>query len=306
MSSFDFAPLLAPGLPPPAAKWNGFPKYNFVGGHNDPDHVPVDKLIAAVTAVLAARRRDACDLWPGKRPAGLPAAARVSCRKAQAHRGHCLHGRRDPDHLGIAAGARSGQRRSAVARRHDHHRSRNLSGRAQSLDAARRQCRRHSARRRRHAHGRARGRARRSQAPRRARQIHLYRPDRAKSDRHDLDRSAPRRNAAARRAARRADLRGRLLFRSDLGRPAAAGALRHEQARRRHPYRLVLKIDRAGVARRLHRRRRGPILSRMLALKTDAGSGALEQMVLGEFCPAHFDAHVPRTQRAACARSSKR
>ena len=32
---FDFAPLLAPGTPAPAVKWNGFPKYNFVGGHND-------------------------------------------------------------------------------------------------------------------------------------------------------------------------------------------------------------------------------------------------------------------------------
>ena len=39
------------------------------------------------------------------------------------------------------------------------------------------------------------------------------------------------------------------------------------------------------------------LLSRMLALKTDAGSGALEQMVLGEFCPAHFDAHVPELTR---------
>ena len=35
----------------------------------------------------------------------------------------------------------------------------------------------------------------------------------------------------------------------------------------------------------------------MLALKTDAGSGALEQMVLGEFCTAHFDAHVPQLTR---------
>ena len=32
---FDVAPLFAPGTPAPAAKWNGFPKYNFVGGHND-------------------------------------------------------------------------------------------------------------------------------------------------------------------------------------------------------------------------------------------------------------------------------
>jgi 2-aminoadipate transaminase len=40
-----------------------------------------------------------------------------------------------------------------------------------------------------------------------------------------------------------------------------------------------------------------PLLSRMQAIKTDAGSGALEQMVLGEYCPAHFDAHVPPLTR---------
>jgi 2-aminoadipate transaminase len=39
------------------------------------------------------------------------------------------------------------------------------------------------------------------------------------------------------------------------------------------------------------------VLSRMLALKTDAGSGALEQMVLAEFCAAHFTDHVPRLTR---------
>jgi 2-aminoadipate transaminase len=33
---FDFAPLLAPGTPAPAVKWNGFPKYNFIGGHTTP------------------------------------------------------------------------------------------------------------------------------------------------------------------------------------------------------------------------------------------------------------------------------
>src|SRR5262245_1016159 len=49
---FDFAPLLTAGLPPPAAKWNGFPRYNFIGGHNDTELVPVDRLIAAATAVL--------------------------------------------------------------------------------------------------------------------------------------------------------------------------------------------------------------------------------------------------------------
>ncbi len=49
---FDFAPLLPPGLPAPAAKWTGLPKYNFTGGNNDADQVPVEGLIAAATAVL--------------------------------------------------------------------------------------------------------------------------------------------------------------------------------------------------------------------------------------------------------------
>jgi hypothetical protein len=29
--ALDFTSLLAPGLPPAAAKWNGFAKYNFIG-----------------------------------------------------------------------------------------------------------------------------------------------------------------------------------------------------------------------------------------------------------------------------------
>src|ERR1700731_257545 len=51
-AAFDFAPLLPAGLPAPAAKWTGLAKYSFVGGNNDPDQVPVDGLIDAVTAVL--------------------------------------------------------------------------------------------------------------------------------------------------------------------------------------------------------------------------------------------------------------
>jgi 2-aminoadipate transaminase len=48
----DYAPLLRANLPAAAAKYNGFPKYNFVGGHNDADSVPVDDLIAAASKVL--------------------------------------------------------------------------------------------------------------------------------------------------------------------------------------------------------------------------------------------------------------
>ncbi len=54
-ATFDFEKLLRPDLPPAATPWSGFPEYNFVGGHNDADSVPVDDLIAAATTVL---RRD--------------------------------------------------------------------------------------------------------------------------------------------------------------------------------------------------------------------------------------------------------
>jgi 2-aminoadipate transaminase len=50
--SFDFAPLLRPGLPPPAAKWSGLSKYSFIGGNNDAEQLPVEGLIAAATTVL--------------------------------------------------------------------------------------------------------------------------------------------------------------------------------------------------------------------------------------------------------------
>ena len=49
---FDFTPLLPAGLPAPAAKWTGLARYSFVGGNNDPDQVPVEGLIEAVDAVL--------------------------------------------------------------------------------------------------------------------------------------------------------------------------------------------------------------------------------------------------------------
>jgi 2-aminoadipate transaminase len=54
---FDFSPLLAPGTPAPAARWTGAPKYNFTGGNNDPDGVPLEGLMAAAHSVLAREGR---------------------------------------------------------------------------------------------------------------------------------------------------------------------------------------------------------------------------------------------------------
>jgi 2-aminoadipate transaminase len=51
-AAFDFTPLLPAGLPAPATRWTGLAKYSFIGGNNDPDQVPVDGLIDAVNTVL--------------------------------------------------------------------------------------------------------------------------------------------------------------------------------------------------------------------------------------------------------------
>jgi len=56
-AAFDFTPLLPAGLPPAAARWNGRVKYDFTGGNNDPDALPLDGLVAAADAVLRREGR---------------------------------------------------------------------------------------------------------------------------------------------------------------------------------------------------------------------------------------------------------
>jgi 2-aminoadipate transaminase len=57
MAAFDFTPLLPAGSPAPAARWSGLAKFSFVGGNNDADAVPVEGLTAAVNAVLMREGR---------------------------------------------------------------------------------------------------------------------------------------------------------------------------------------------------------------------------------------------------------
>ncbi len=54
---FDFTSLLPAGLPPPAVRWTGRVKYDFTGGNNDPDSLPLAGLIAAADAVLKREGR---------------------------------------------------------------------------------------------------------------------------------------------------------------------------------------------------------------------------------------------------------
>src|SRR5580704_4776422 len=43
-AGFAHAGRFARELPPPAPRWGGFPKYNFIGGHNDPTRIPATVL----------------------------------------------------------------------------------------------------------------------------------------------------------------------------------------------------------------------------------------------------------------------
>ena len=36
-AAFELTSRFAKGLPDPAPRFGGFPKYNFIGGHNDPE-----------------------------------------------------------------------------------------------------------------------------------------------------------------------------------------------------------------------------------------------------------------------------
>src|SRR5262250_1285211 len=55
--TFDFLPLLPKDLPPAAIKWKGSPKYNFTGGNNDAEQLPLDGLIVAADTVLRREGR---------------------------------------------------------------------------------------------------------------------------------------------------------------------------------------------------------------------------------------------------------
>lgn len=51
-AAFALASLFRPGLPDPAPRFAGLPKYNFVFGHNDPEQVPVEALAESAARVL--------------------------------------------------------------------------------------------------------------------------------------------------------------------------------------------------------------------------------------------------------------
>jgi 2-aminoadipate transaminase len=296
MTSFDFAPLLVGGLPAPAQKWAGFPKYNFSGGHNDPEQVPVDRLTAAAVAVLEREGTTLATYGLQSGPLGYRPLREFLSRKLKRHADiDC-----EADEILITSGSLQGidlVNRILLARGDTVLIEKESYGGALTrlarlgvnavgipLDA---QGLRVDALSSALADLKHRG----------IRPKYIYTIPTVQNPTGSIMGEQRRRELL-----RLARDNGVPIFEdecySDLiwddGRPPALYALAKSEG--------VIHIGSfsKSVAPAL---RVGyvvapwDILARMLALKSDAGSGALEQMVLAEFCARHFDAHVPGLTR---------
>jgi 2-aminoadipate transaminase len=292
MTALDFAPLLAPGLPPPAAKWNGFPKYNFVGGHNDAAHVPLDDLVKAATDVLAREGRTLATYGLASGPQGYRPLREFLVRKLDRTAGIVC----DADQILITSGSLQaldlvngillarGDTIIAEAETYQGSLNRwtrrgvNAVGVPLDRDGMRME---------------ALAAALDDLQRRNIRPKYIYTVPTVQNPTGTILPEARRGEML-----RLAERYGVPIFEDDCysdliwdgQRPPALYAMS------RHGGVIHIGSFSKSIAPAL---RVGYIvadwslIARMLAIKTDAGSGALEQMVLGEYCPAHFDAHVP-------------
>ena len=295
--SFDFGPLFPAGLPAPAVKWTGAPKYNFTGGNNDPGAVPLDGLMQAAQSVLAREGRTLSHYGLASGPQGYRPLREFLARKLARDAGIACSAEDilivsgSLQALDLVNGALLAKGDTVIVEKDNYQgtltRLQRLGVEAvgipldqggmrmDALEAALADLKR-----------------------RNVRPKFIYTiPTVQNPTATILD--------ASRRARmlELADEYGVPIFEDDCysdlvwdgTRPPALYALSKSQN--------VIHIGSfsKSVAPAL---RVGfvvapwPVMSRLLALKTDAGSGALEQMVLAEYCAPHFAGHLPELRRA--------
>jgi 2-aminoadipate transaminase len=86
-ASFDFTPLLPADLPPAAVRWTGRVKFDFTGGNNDPDGLPLDGLIAATNTVMRREGRTLATYGLNSGPQGYRALREFLVAKLKADAG---------------------------------------------------------------------------------------------------------------------------------------------------------------------------------------------------------------------------
>jgi len=292
MTALDFGPLLAPGLPPPAAKWSGFPKYNFVGGHNDAAHVPVADLVKAANDVLTREGATLATYGLESGSLGYRPLREFLAQKLMRTAGIVC----DADQILITSGS------------------------LQALDLV-------------NGILLARGDTIVTEAETYQGSLNRWTRRGVNAVGIPLDRNGMRMDAlaAALDDLKRRNIRPKYIYTvPTVQNPTGTilnEARRHDMLRLAEQHGVPIFEDDC-YADLIWDGKRPPalyamsrhggvihigsfsksiapalrvgfivadwsLISRMLAIKTDAGSGALEQMVLGEYCPAHFDAHVP-------------
>jgi 2-aminoadipate transaminase len=301
MPGFDVARLLAPGLPPPAAKWNGLARYSFVGGNNDPDGVPVEALRQALDDVLAREGKDLATYGLASGPQGYRRLREFLARKLKRDAGIACAA----DDILITSGSLQAldlvngifltRGDTVIIEQECYQGSINrlvrlgvnivgipLDGDGMRMDAL--------------------ASALVDLKRRGVRAKYIYTIPTVQNPTGTILSEARRHELL-----RLASEYGVPIFEDDCyadlvwdgKRPPALYAM-SEDVPVVHIGSFSKSI--APALRVGYIVAEWALLSRMLAIKTDAGSGALEQMVLGEYCPAHFDSHVPELTRGLRAK----
>jgi 2-aminoadipate transaminase len=86
-TAIDYSKLYSDGLPDPAPRWAPFPKYYFVGGNNDPEQIPIEGLIEAAGSVLRREGSKLAIYNLGLGPQGYPGLRQFVADKSKRHRG---------------------------------------------------------------------------------------------------------------------------------------------------------------------------------------------------------------------------
>jgi 2-aminoadipate transaminase len=85
--TIDYGKLYSADLPAPAVRWAPFPKYYFVGGNNDPEQIPIEGLIEAAASVLRREGSKLAIYNLGLGPQGYPGLRQFVADKCERQRG---------------------------------------------------------------------------------------------------------------------------------------------------------------------------------------------------------------------------
>ena len=83
----DYSTLFNKNLPSPSGKWQGHPKYNFIGGHSDPDLIPMNEFIESAANVFKGDPRNIAMYNFAGGPQGILSLRNFLVSKLSAERG---------------------------------------------------------------------------------------------------------------------------------------------------------------------------------------------------------------------------